>query len=98
MAAIDDLKTAWVAKIALISDTLIKAKATYLIDNYIAALPKQAALEAQTIDSYSIAGRSFTYREAAAGKAMVNAMEAELYRLCYGSVSLADANTGVDIP
>jgi len=92
MAAIEDLKNAWVARIGTISDALVKAEATYLLDQYIAALPQQAALEANQITSYSIGGRSFTRRMVGEGQSAIQRMKFELYQYCYGSTSLCDAN------
>ena len=93
MAAIDDVKTQWLVKVALISDALIKAEATYALDRYIAALTGQASLESNEIVSYTIAGRTFTRRDTSAGKQAIADLRLDLHRLCYGSVSLADMNT-----
>lgn len=92
MAAIDDLKAAWVKEIAKISDALIKAEADYALDQYVAALPRQAALEANEIASYSIGGRSFTRRDITAGQIAIERLRNNLYRYCKGSTSLVDAN------
>ncbi len=93
MAAIDDLKAAWTAEIAKISNALIKAEATYALDQYIAALPQQAALEANQIATYSIGGRSFTRRDITAGQIAVDRLKGNLWRYCKGSTSLIDCNT-----
>jgi hypothetical protein len=92
MAAIDDLKSAWETEIGKISDTLLKAKATYQLDNYIAAVQQQASLEANDIISYSIAGRTFTRRDVGAGQDAIAAMENELVLLCYGRANYVDFN------
>lgn len=93
MSAITELQSAWQARTALISDPVIKAEANYLLENYVAATQKQAALEANTITSYSIGGRSVTRRDTAAGQTLIQQMRMELYRLCYGGTSLLDLNT-----
>jgi hypothetical protein len=92
MAAIDNLKTAWETEIAKISDALIKAKATVLLDAYIAAYTQQIALSAKDIASYSIGGRTFTYRDATAGQNMINGMESDLHDYVYSTSSLVDFN------
>lgn len=94
MSAIDDLNNAITTEVALISDTLNKAKAAYVQESYIAALTKQTALEANEITSYSIGGRSFTYRDVQAGASAVAALESELAGLIYGTSRLIDMNTG----
>lgn len=92
MSAINNLKAAWTARLATISDAVVKAEATYLLDNYIVAYEKQAALEAQTIASYSLGGRSVTRRNAEIGRDMIQSMKTELHRYCYGSTTLIDMN------
>lgn len=92
MAAIDDLKTAWEAKIALISDALLKAEATLALDNYIDARTAQAALTSNEITSYTIAGRTVTRRNPESGQAMINHLQNELTEYVYGSVTLIDAD------
>ena len=98
MSAITDLKSAWTAKLAGISDAVIKAEATYLLDGYIAALTNQTALDANTIQSYTIGGRTVSRRDAAVGRKMVQDMKTELYRYVYGSTTLIDLNEGVGAP
>jgi hypothetical protein len=93
MAAIDDLKAAWTLRLATIADAVVKAEATYLLDSYIAAMTKQAALEADTIQAYSIGGRSVTRRDASVGQSMINGMRLALNRYCYGQTTLVDLNT-----
>lgn len=98
MAAIDDLKTAWETEIAKISDTLRNANATYQLDRYIAALAKQAALEANEISQYSIGNRSITRRDADAGKVLITDLQTSLYYAVYGNVGLVDMNTDIAEP
>ena len=98
MTAIADLNTAWTAKIATISDTLIQAEATLILETYIAALPQQAALLSGNVSSYSIAGRSFTKRDAANGQQLIDTYRRELFRAVYGDVSLMDMNTELAEP
>ena len=92
MAAIDDLKTAWQTEIAKISDTLIKADATYNLDAYIAAVAQQSALEAKEIQSYSIGGRTFTYRDVNAGAQAIAKLQSSLHTAVYGRINLVDFN------
>ena len=94
MAAIDALKTAWETEIAKIGDTLQNAKATYLLDSYIAGLTSQASLSSNDISSYTIAGRTVTRRNADSGQSLIDSMENELTQLVYGSVTQADADFG----
>ena len=95
MAAIDDLKTAWGTEIAKISDTLIKANATYQLDVYIAAVQQQASLEAKDISSYSIGSRTFTYRDVLAGQQAIQTLENSLHDQVYGRSNLVDFNNRV---
>ena len=92
------LKAAYTTEIATISDTLQSAKATYTLDRYIEALDKQNALEANEIQSYTMAGRTFTRRDASAGQDVINELQYELEGYIYGHVVLADNNTGVPQP
>jgi hypothetical protein len=92
MAAIDALKTAWETEIAKISDPLVNADATYKLDGYIAALTQQTALEAKDISSYSIGGRTFTYRTVSEGASMVRGLESILHDEVYGRANLVDFN------
>lgn len=88
--AIEVLQGAWEDQIALISDPIIKAEATYLLTGYIAALQQQAALDANTISSYTIGGRTVTRRDAGSGRDLLDAMAMKLRRYCYGSTTLID--------
>ena len=87
------LKAAWTTEIAKISDTLINAKASYLLDVYSDAQTQQSLLEAKDISSYSIGARTFTYRDVAAGQATLASMESDLHDYVYGRSNLVDFNT-----
>ena len=98
MTAIGDLTTAYTTEIAKISDTLVKAEATYCAERLVAAMAKQASLEANEIQSYSIAGRTITRRDTSAGLDLINSLRHELYGYNRGHVSLVDLNNnGVTI-
>jgi len=98
MAAITDLKNAWTAELAGIADPVIEAEATYLLDGYITALTNQTALDAKTISSYTIGGRTVTRRDVSVGRNLIQGMKTELYRYVYGSTTLIDMNEGVSEP
>ena len=92
MAAIEDLKTEWLTQIATIEDSLLKAEAPAALDRYIAAYSEQSELEAEGIESYSIAGRSVTHRKPENGTSLVAQLRAQLNRLVYGKTSLVNLN------
>jgi hypothetical protein len=98
MAAIDDVKSAWETEIAKISDTLLNAEATYILDQYIDARTAQASLSSDGIQSYTIAERTVTRRNADMGQALINDLQNQLTELVYGKITLADANYGVATP
>jgi len=87
------LKAAYLVEVAKISNTLDKARATYMVDVWADAVDQQAALEAGKVQSYSIGGRTFTYRDAASGQLAVANLEAQIQRMIYGTVTLIDMNT-----
>ena len=89
------LKAAFTTEIAKISDTLQNAEAAYTLDRYIEALDKQNALEAGNVTSYTMAGRTFTKRNASDGQAIVQQLRADLNKFIYGTVTLLDNNHGV---
>ena len=93
MAAIDDLKSAWEIEIAKISDALTKADATYALEVYISAVQQQAALEAKDIASYSIGGRTFTYRDVLSGQQAIQQLKSQLHEQVYGRSNLVDFNS-----
>ena len=94
MTAIADLQAAWTTEIAKISDALIKAHATYLLERYIAAVAKVAALEADNVSSYSMLGRSITKRSTVDAKALSASLENDLAACVYGRTRRIDANMG----
>jgi len=98
MASSTALKAAYETEIAKISDTLDKARATYLKDSYIEALDKQNQLEANGVESYTIAGRTIQRANMAEGRGLIRKMESELQELIYGSEVQLDMNTGVAEP
>jgi len=98
MAAIDDVKSAWETEIAKISNALLKAEATYILDQYIAARTAQTKLSSDEIQSYTITNRTVTRRDPNAGTALINDLQNQLSELVYGTVTLADANTEIATP
>jgi hypothetical protein len=93
MAAIDVLQSAWETEIAKISDALIQADASYTLEVYIAAVQQQASLEAKDIASYSIGGRTFTYRDVLSGQQAIQQLKNQLHDQVYGRSNLVDFNT-----
>lgn len=85
MSSISVLQAAFAAKIEAISDDLLKAKATCVLDDYVAASTALKALSAKTMDNYSIAGHTFSFRNLPALKKHVDGLEADLLRLIYGN-------------
>jgi len=91
------LDTVYTAAIALLSDSstsgaIRKAEATSVKDRYLAALEKQALLENNEIQSYTIGGRTFTRRDVGAGQGVINQLGNHLWSLCHGTIVLADNN------
>lgn len=84
------LKTAYETEVAKISDTLVNAQATDLLDQLMGGLEQQEALEGDKIASYSLMGRSFTRRSVRDGRSAVNAMRRELDQMIYGGATLGD--------
>lgn len=92
MSALTDLQSAWQTEIEKISDPLYKAKAVYVLTQYVAALAAQTSSAGTDISSYSISGRSVTRRDGGAMSDLVLGIEFELRQLVYGNVTLADMN------
>ena len=90
MSAITNLNNSWSDAISTISDPIMQAEATYLLETYIAALSQQTALESNKVQSYSMAGMSFTYRNVGDGRKVVDKAKLDLYRYVYGTDSLID--------
>jgi len=92
------LKAAYQTEINKLSDTLGKARANYALARLMDALDSQAALEANEIQAYSIAGRQVTMRNPSVGQAAIDRLTADLDAMIYGTVTLADMNYEVDQP
>ena len=75
---ITQLETALKAEINSMTDALGKAEASVLCDRYIAALTAQSSMESGAIQSYSIAGRTVTRRDPAAGEELTRSLRSEL--------------------
>lgn len=88
MANIDTLKTALEAEIEHIDDDLAKAEAAVLCDRYIAALTGQSDMEAGAVQSYSIAGRTVTRRNAGEGQRLIESLRSQLYAYLRGPGAL----------
>jgi hypothetical protein len=94
MSNLSNLKTAWETYInANITNDIIKYEALVLLDSYIYALTSQQKLENSEITSYSILGRSFTFRNSNEGKATVANLKAQLTKLVYWHAANVSANT-----
>ena len=85
-ANIDALKVALEAEIAAMTDALGKAEASVLCDRYIDALTAQSSMESGAIQSYTIAGRTVTRRDPAAGEALTRSLRSELNAYIGGNV------------
>jgi len=92
------LKAAYTTEVAKISDTLLNAEATYLLDRYIEALDSQNSLEGGSIQSYSIAGRTVTKSNLSEGRTLTDSLRGQLHGLIYGHESLMDMNTEIAQP
>ena len=92
------LKAAYTTAIGNLDDTLINAEATYLLDRWIEALDSQNAVEAGSIQSYSIAGRTVSKANLTEGAKLVDRLRGQLQIFIYGSESLMDMNTEVSEP
>lgn len=86
----DTLKAALLIEVEAIDDAIRQAEALCVLDQYIAALTKQAESSATNIQSYSIAGRSVNRTTPQEYSVTVGALKAQLYSLIYGSVVHAD--------
>lgn len=71
------LDTAYRAKIAELSDDLTKAEAEVACDRYIAAMTSQSELETGSVQSYTIAGRTITRRNAETGHVLIAVLRRE---------------------
>lgn len=97
--ALATLAAAYATEIAKISDSVVKAEATYLLERWQAAVAQVATLEAQNVVSYSAADVSVTRRRISEGRESAAAMQADLRAMIYGSVVLVDQSfdsTGTD--
>ena len=92
-SALTNLVAEYTTQIATISDDLTRLEATYKLEVWAAAVAKLTALQSGVIQTYSIAGRSFTRYNIGDFEATVKSLQADLYRYIYGSISLLDMNT-----
>ena len=88
------VKTQWQAKIDAQTgiDPLIKAEAELVLERYTDAISDQASLEEGIIQSYTIAGRTFTYKTAAQASKSIEGLRNELISLVFGDVTLVNMN------
>lgn len=86
----DALKAALIVKANELTDTISKYECLELIDQYAAALAKQAETVANDVTSYSIDGRSVTRSSQNSMQAQVANLKANINRLLYGNVTRAD--------
>jgi hypothetical protein len=97
--ALATLAAAYATEIAKISDSVVKAEATYLLERWQAAVAQTATLEAQNVISYSAADVSVQRRRIEESQSQANAMQARLRCMIYGDVVLVDqsySSTGTD--
>jgi hypothetical protein len=90
MSNIDNLKAAYLIEVNKITNPLLLAQATVLLDEYIALKTAVSSLNAQTLDSYSIAQRSIQRRKIENAEAACRSKEFELNRALYGVSAIAD--------
>ena len=60
MAALDDLKAVWVARIAGLTDDAAKAEASVALEDYMRAKAAHSGAAGNRLSSYGIAGRSYS--------------------------------------
>jgi len=95
MADSTALKAAYLVEVNKIGDALQLAQATYTLDRWTEALDAQNALEAGSIQSYSIAGRSVTKANISEGQTAIDKLHSNLFYMIYGSESLMDLNNTI---
>lgn len=90
MADYTALQAAYTALIAELTDTLQAAQATAALADYISLRTAIADVEAGKVASYSIAGRSVTYRDPTSARDALRRAENDLHRIMGGCVTLSD--------
>lgn len=89
MSNIDALRTAYETEIAKLTDPILSASATCLLDEFVAMKTAALSLSSVTMDSYSIAQRSIQRRKIQDATSAANQKQIELNRLIYGITSTA---------
>ena len=84
--AVTVLQTEINARIAEIDDTIGRAEAAVVAERYIHALQSQEELEAGSVASYTVAGRTITRRDPSAGHGLVRLLRSELMAYIGGNI------------
>jgi len=84
------LEAAYQAEINELTDAIGKAEADVILKRYIAALDAQQKVAAGSLQSYTIAGRTITRRNAGEGEAQIENLRAQLAAYVRSPVSYVD--------
>ena len=90
MAALDDLKDVWTARIAQLTDDATRAEASAALDDFITAKAKHATAVGNRLSSYGIQGRNASRRDPAALLKDADTAMARLTSLVYGGYHRVD--------
>lgn len=94
MSNVSDLKAALITEAADITDDIYRLEVLSWIDEWYDGQLARAALGAQRLSSYTIAGRSVTYQQAQASASRVDVLRGQIMEaLGRGGVVLADLRT-----
>ena len=100
MAALDDLKAVWVARIAGLTDDAAKAEASVALEDYMRAKAAHSGAAGNRLSSYGIAGRSASRRDPAQLLKDADTALARLNALVYGGYHRVDMSqvSRTDLP
>ena len=92
--AIAAYRAAWQAEIdrLLDGDDLKKTESELYLERYACALSSKADFEAGKIQSYTIAGRTFSYKNAREATGEINNLRTDLINCVYGNTTLVNMN------
>jgi hypothetical protein len=98
MSNLDTLRTAWEAVIDTVSDSILQAEATVLLDEYINAKTTLASLQQKELQSYTVAGRTAARVDIEKAERIVSKTHHKLVTMVYGRFTLVDLNTVIAQP